>query len=212
MRSRASLVNTRGPTDLDIARGGAPPVDSGLLPATGLTNGGPKRYEPWRFDVRSRTHKKQRVMRSVTATHVNADRVGSGLTRGPGRNERGSLTTGGPTLNGSGLTSGWGLINGTGMTHEPGFHRDVGKINGSGDFMTSSLASSEGMTNGSGLTDTTGLAPDAGMTNGSGLTRGEGLTNGRGLVKGPGTLVPAREMAAARRPGRLRSLLRWGAN
>jgi hypothetical protein len=159
---------------------------------------------------RRRAHRKQRIVKAVSAPATDVDKHGSGLTRGREGDPRVSLTTGMPTVNGRGLTSGWGMINGTGMTREPGFHRDAGRVNGSGQLMTSSLASSEGMTNGSGLTRTGGIAAGGGMTNGTGLTRGEGLTNGHGLVKGPGTYVPPPEAGARTRRGLLGSILHWG--
>ena len=210
LRSRPSLVNANGPGRQRPGSGSTRPVDIGLQPGSGLTNGGPSRYEPWRFDVRHRTPRKQRVVKAVAAPAEDVDKRGSGLTRGPEAEPRTSLTTGMPTVNGRGLTAGWGMINGTGMTREPGFHRDAGRVNGSGVLMTSTLASSEGMTNGSGLTGTEGLASGGGMTNGSGLTRGEGLTNGGGLAKGPGTFVPPPEKPARGRRGLLRSLVPWG--
>ncbi len=209
-QDRPSLVNAV----TSHRRGSSPdstrPVDTGLLPGSGLTNGGPKRYEPWKLDVRPYARRKQRVVKAVAAPAEEVDKHGSGLTRGPDVEPQASLTTGMPTANGRGLTAGWGLINGTGMTREPGFHRDAGRVNGSGVLMTSSLASSEGMTNGSGLTGTDGLASDGGMTNGSGLTRGEGLTNGCGLAKGPGTFVAPPEKPARGRRGLFRSLVPGG--
>jgi hypothetical protein len=210
LRSRPSLVNTGGSGRLRRGPGSTRPVDTGLLPGSGLTNGGPRRYEPWVLDARPHAPRKQRVVKAVAAPAEDVDKHGSGLTRGPEAEPRESLTTGMTTVNGRGLTAGWGMMNGTGMTREPGFHRDNGRVNGSGVLMTSSLASAEGMTNGSGLTGTEGLASGGGMTNGNGLTRGEGLTNGCGLAKGPGTFVPPPERPARGRRGLLRSIVPWG--
>jgi hypothetical protein len=163
-----------------------------------------------RVGPKGRAHhvRKLRVVRAAGAPAPEVAARGSGLTSGPVREGRPSLTTSTAKANGSGLTSGWGFVNGTGMTREPGFHRDIGRVNGTGVTRSPSLASETGMTNGSGLTDGSGMASEAGMTNGSGLTQGRGLTNGCGLVHPPGTLPPADDRRARGRRG-LRGLLRF---
>lgn len=151
-----------------------------------------------------------RKMRVIVAAGAPDDRVairGSGLTRGPKAQRRGSLTMGKAIRNGRGLTSGWGMINGTGMVREAEFHYSVGRYNGSGVTTTSALGSRDGMTNGSGLTEAGGLAEDAGLTNGCGLTHGEGMTNGCGLVQPLDPTVPAPTMRPAVRRKGLRGIL-----
>jgi hypothetical protein len=148
---------------------------------------------------------KPRKMRVVIARGAPEDAVasrGSGLTRGPSRPERESLTTGTAHRNGRGLTSGWGMVNGTGMVREAEFHVKVGRFNGSCvTYRSAALGSRDGMTNGTGLTEA-GLAGDAGLTNGCGLTHGEGMTNGCGLVRPPDPAAPL----PAPRPERRRGL------
>lgn len=174
-RPRRGLDNT--PTSLGRGRRRGP----GLQPRNTRVNGAAKPVV--REAPAMPPPKKMRVVVAASAPGDAVASRGSGLTRGPAADSRGSLTTGQPLANGRGLTSGWGMINGTGMVRESEFHRSVGRFNGSGVTRSASLGSRDGMTNGSGLTEASGLADDAGMTNGCGLTHGEGMTNGCGLVR-----------------------------
>ena len=148
-----------------------------------------------RSEPRLHTPRKMRVVIARGAPSDGVASRGSGLTKGPGRSKRESLTTGTVQRNGRGLTSGWGMVNGTGMVREAEFHRSAGRFNGSCvTYRSAALGSRDGMTNGSGLTEA-GLADDAGLTNGYGLTHGGGMTNGCGMVR---PLDPAAPVAAPR--------------
>jgi hypothetical protein len=176
----------------------------GLMALGGLADSGHKPMT--RMEPRLHTPRKMRVVIARGAPPDGVASRGSGLTRGPKRAGRASLTTGSVDRNGRGLTSGWGMINGTGMVKEADFHRSAGRFNGSCvTYRHAALGSRDGMTNGSGLTEA-GLADDAGLTNGCGLTHGEGMTNGCGLVKPIDPAVPVPAPRPARRRG-LRALV-----
>ena len=84
-----------------------------------------------RSEPRLHTPRKMRVVIARGAPSNGVASRGSGLTKGPERSKRESLTTGTVHRNGRGLTSGWGMVNGTGMVREAEFHRSAGRFNGS---------------------------------------------------------------------------------